>query len=266
MSKFVVVVFPDEAKAQEGARALRALHDEGSLSVYGTAVLVKDANGRVSVEQENRPGPKGAGLGALLGGLAGLLAGPGVALLGAAGGALMGGWRDVLNLGVGTEFVDEASRELTPGKSAVVAEVDEDRVTPLDTRMEALGGVVLRQWRADFEDEQFEKEIDLRTSEVAKLEAERAEASEERKAKLEARADEARSKLKRTYERAEAALDGVEEETKAKVAAVQEQAAKGTADVKARCERRIAEIRADGDKRAAKLKRACDLAREALTP
>jgi uncharacterized membrane protein len=154
MSKFVVVIFPDEAKAQEGMCALRELHAEGSLTSYSEAVLTKNADGKVSMTQEEGPGPRGTALGALLGGLVGLLGGPAVALLDAAGGALMGGWRDVLNLGIGTDFVDEVSRELRPGRSAVVAEVDEDRVTPLDTRMEALGGVVFRQWRADFEDEQ----------------------------------------------------------------------------------------------------------------
>ena len=40
MSKFVVVVFPNEAKASEGLHAFKELDAEDSLTVYG-AVIVK---------------------------------------------------------------------------------------------------------------------------------------------------------------------------------------------------------------------------------
>jgi hypothetical protein len=39
----------------------------------------------------------------------------------------------------------DVATALTPGKYAVVADVDEDWVTPVDTRMEAVGGVVFRR-------------------------------------------------------------------------------------------------------------------------
>src|SRR6185312_14821060 len=123
MTKFVVAIFPDEAKAQEGRRALDALNQEGLLTVYAAALLVKDAQGRVSVKDRVRPGPLGLSLGALVGGLVGLLGGPAVAALGAAAGAVSGSWLDVLHLGTRGEFLDEVSRKLTAGKSAVIAEV-----------------------------------------------------------------------------------------------------------------------------------------------
>jgi uncharacterized membrane protein len=77
-----------------------------------------------------------------------MIGGPAVAAVGAAGGALMGGWRDMLKIGVGFEFLDEASRELRPGRSAVVSVLDEKSETPLDSRMESIGGIVVRT-RAD---------------------------------------------------------------------------------------------------------------------
>ena len=43
------------------------------------------------------------------------------------------------------------------------------RMVPLDTRMEALGGTVLRTWRADFEDEQIEHEIAARRAEFGRI-------------------------------------------------------------------------------------------------
>ena len=264
MSKFVVVVFPNEAKAQEGTRAFRSLHEEGSLSLYGIAVLVKDATGKVETKEEDRPGPRGTALGALLGGLVGLIGGPAVAALGAAGGALAGGWRDALHAGVATDFLDEVSRELRPGRSAVVAEVAEEWVTPLDARMEAIGGVVLRTRPADLEAERIAQEAEGHRADLEQREAERAQAGDQAGMRLQARVDEARAKLRATAERAKAAIDRLEAEADAKLAALQEQATTATADAKGQIEQRITELRADRDRRAAKLRQAWDLAKEAL--
>ncbi len=35
MSKFVVVIFPSESAAYEGTRAIKQLHAEGTLTLYG---------------------------------------------------------------------------------------------------------------------------------------------------------------------------------------------------------------------------------------
>ena len=86
MSKFVVVVFPDEAKASEGLHAFKELDAEDSLTVYAGAVIVKDAEGTVSVKERHGRRPFGAAVGAVLGGLIGLMGGPAVAAVGAAGG------------------------------------------------------------------------------------------------------------------------------------------------------------------------------------
>ena len=72
MSKFVVVIFPTEAKAYEGTRALKELHAEASLAVYGMAVVTKGADGKLTVKQSADAGPLGMGVGALVGGLTGL--------------------------------------------------------------------------------------------------------------------------------------------------------------------------------------------------
>ena len=152
MSKFVVVTLPDEAKAYEGTRALKELHAEGSLTVYGMAVVAKDRDGKVSVKEAAAAGPLGLAVGALVGGLLGILAGPVGAIAGAAGGALVGSYSDLFNLGLGTDFVQKVSAELAPGKTAIIAEVAERWDTPTDSRMAALGGTVLRSWRSDVED------------------------------------------------------------------------------------------------------------------
>jgi uncharacterized membrane protein len=138
MSKFIVVIVPDEAKAYEGSRALRELHAEGSLTLYGMAIVAKAANGNLSVKQSVDEGPLGTAVGSLTGGLIGLLGGPVGAAIGLGAGAWLGTLRDLTYLGVGGDFLDKVSQELTPGRVAIVAEISEDWVTPRDTRMSAL--------------------------------------------------------------------------------------------------------------------------------
>jgi len=81
----------------------------------------------------------------LIGGLAGLPAGPLAAAIGAAGGAIIGGSADLINQRADTEFIDRISRELAVGKTAVVAEVGEDGVIPFEALMTEIGGTVVRQ-------------------------------------------------------------------------------------------------------------------------
>jgi len=264
MSKFVVVIFSNEAKAYEGTRALKELHAEASLALYGMAVVTKGADGKLTVKEAVDSGPLGMGVGALVGGLTGLLGGPPGAAVGMGAGALIGSLGDVFNMGVGTDFLNKVSTELSPGKAAIVAEVAEDWVTPLDTRMGAIGGTVVRQWRMDFEDEMVEKNVKAIEAEIAQLKEEVSHASAENKAKLTARIAEAQAKLKSASERMEAQISRRQHEADAKISMLRGQAAKATASAKAKIDKRINEIRADHERRSAKLKQAWKLTKEAL--
>jgi len=179
MSKFVVIVFPDQQKAEQGKKILDRLNDEGSLDLYAAALVGKDAEGNIVERERKGKGPRGMVLGALVGGLVGLLGGPPVAAVGAAGGAVMGGWRDAMDLGAGFDFLDEVSRELKADRWAVIAELDEEFASPLDARMDAIGGIVLRSWREEFEDGRIRAEIETRRSELARWRSESERASQE---------------------------------------------------------------------------------------
>jgi uncharacterized membrane protein len=266
MSKFVVAIFPSEAKAYEGTRALDELHAEGCLTVYGSAVLAKDANGQLSVKQAADQGPLAVGVGALAGTLIGLLGGPVGAAIGYGSGAMVGALSDIYNSGVSVDFVNSVSEKLTPGKTAVIAEVAEDWVTPLDTRMEAIGGIVMREWRSDFEDEQIEREVNARKADLAKLKEEFASAAEEQRAKLKAQMDAAQTKLSAVAKRAQGRIDQLQEQAQAQaeIKGMQDQATKANRDTKAKLDRQIAEAQAEYKRRSDKLKQAWQLTKEAL--
>jgi uncharacterized membrane protein len=69
MDRMLVVVFENESKAYEGQTALLELDREGSISVYGYAILAKSADGKTTVKQGDEVGPLGALTGTALGSL-----------------------------------------------------------------------------------------------------------------------------------------------------------------------------------------------------
>ena len=265
MDKMIVVVFDSEAKAYEAFRVLGDLHREGSLTVYSGAVIAKDAGGQVSVRQAGDQGPLGTALGMATGALIGALGGPAGLALGAAAGALGGSIVDVVNLGIGEDFLDEISRQLSPGKAAIVAEIEEEWVTPLDTRMEALGGVIHRRPRAEVIDVKMERDAALLQAEFDKLQAEFDQARGEAKAKLQARISEAKVRLEAARDRARTRVDELNREAEAKIQSLQDQASKAAGEAKARLEKQIGEMKADYEARSDKLRQAWQLTREALT-
>lgn len=264
MSKFVVVTFPSEAAAYEGTRAIKQLHAEGTLTLYGMAVLVQEASGNVAIKQAADEGALGVAVGMLTGGLIGLIGGPIGSALGMGTGAMIGGFGDILNLGVRSDFIESVTSKLKPGKAAVVAEIDESWMAPLDTRMESLGGEVIRQWRSDFEDEQLDKEIKEDEAEFAALKDELKQANANSKAAVKKRLDEARAKLEAAGKRAQERQRHLEQEIAAKQKELQAQLARSQAETKANIEKRLAAMQADHKRRAELLKQAWSLTKDAL--
>ena len=264
MSKFVVVILPNETTAYEGIGAFKALHAENSLTVYSMAVVAKDKDGKILVRETDEIGAPSIALGALLGGLIGVFGGPIGIIAGAAGGALIGSMGDLFNLGLSTSFVEKVSTELAPGKTAVIAEVDEAWQTPLDTRMEKLGGVVLRNWRGDFEDEQIAMEIAAAKDSYEHLKAEYVHAKDDTKANLKAKLEQAKTQFESTEMRAKARIKVLDEDLKEKVAVLEKQMGDAEAGAKEKINKKIAELKADYKVRYTKLKQAWDLTKDAL--
>jgi uncharacterized membrane protein len=263
MDKMIVTVFNDERSAYEGARALRELHEEGSLTLYAFTVIFKDTNGVITVKQAADEGPLGTLGGLATGSLIGLLGGPVGVAVGAVAGTLTGSLFDLARLGVSDDFLNEVYLNLVPNKWAVVAEVDEVWVTPLDTRMDVIGGVVFRRGRGEFMDIQIEREIAADKAEIERLETEYKQAVGDAKAKLKVKVDTAR---KRYEDRRELLLKRIEEiqrEGEAKINLLQEQIAKATGQAKANLEKRATDERTKHNARVAKLRQAWQLVKEA---
>jgi uncharacterized membrane protein len=254
MERLLVVVFNDESRAYEGSRALSQLDGEGSIAIHAESVIRKNADGTATVKQAEGDFPIRTIGGTALGGLVGLLGGPAGAALGAAAGSAAGGISDLYAAGVDADFLDDVSATLRPGKCAVVADLSEEWVTPVDTRMETLGGIVFRTARENVEDYQRTQSIEALREEIEQLRAEHARARADQKAKLQAKIDNINIKMQRKLERARQRSEQIKSETDAKVAALQKKAAKSQGDAKAAMEARVARIREEYELAASKLR------------
>ena len=248
MNKVIFVGFDTEQKAYEGGRALHDMHREGTLTLYNDAVVVKEPDGKVAVQRAPDAEPVGAFGGMLTGGLIGLLGGPVGAAVGLGAGTLIGAAFDLTNEGLDRDFVEDVGARLEPGNAAVIAEIDESWQVPLDTRMEALGGKLLRQTRTQIEDAYLERAVDVAQKDLAGLEAEKlaevktaqTEKARKQAEKLQAKIDAAKRKVQEKEAALAAKMQAVKNEGNEKIAVLAAQKATATADSEAALERRLA--------------------------
>jgi uncharacterized membrane protein len=218
MDRMLVVIFPNESKAYEGKKALQQLDGEGSITVYAYAVLAKNADGTATVKQGDDVGPLGTLLGTSLGTLIGALGGPAGMAIGAAAGLGAGSAVDFDNARIGSDFIDDVQKVLSPNKFALIADIEEDWTTPVDTRMEAIGGNVFRRALSEVKDTADDEDIAAMKADLAQLKAEHAKAQADRKAKLQDKINQLDAKiqaqLQKAKERHEAAQRKAQEKVK----------------------------------------------------
>ena len=158
----VIAAFDTRNQAYDAANDINRLN--GGVEVKSGAILEKDPLGNVTaLDAQDLPtawGLGGAAGGALIGALVGLLAGPGAAAAGTAagaaaassgaaagaiGGGATGSLADLTNWGLKADYLDTAATYLLPGKTAVVAEVEEGSTGPIDATVARHGGIVYRE-------------------------------------------------------------------------------------------------------------------------
>jgi uncharacterized membrane protein len=263
-NKILVSVFDSERAAFEGLTALKDLHRGGDITLYASTVIAKDASGKVVVRQTADSGPLGTLVGMVTGGLVGLLGGPAGVVLGAYVGGFGGLMYDLFNAGVSIDFVDEVSASLTPGKAAVVADIDEMWVTPIDTRLGALGATTFRRLPGEVIDTELVRETDAERMELDHLRAELRESSGEAKANVEKAIDGQRRKLEALVDRVDKTLAQQKAEYDARLATLREQHDKAQESQRQRIDARMAELKASREARKAKLEEARRLAKESI--
>ena len=145
----IVAAFNDLNGASQALTSLKEAKKERLIEIEDAAVLTKDADGKVRIKEtaDMRAG-KGATIGAIAGGVVGLLAGPvGWAAL---GGGVIGGLAAKLH---DSGFPDDRLRQLaeglTPDSSALVAVIDHRWVADLERELARQGADVVTEGLRD---------------------------------------------------------------------------------------------------------------------
>ena len=253
MDKMLVAVFESEKQAFAAAGAMNDLREDGILLVYASGVIVKDA-GRISiVEFTNDSAGSDSVLGIATRSLIELLAKPVFSADEVNSQAIADQMMEITNAGVDAVFLDEVARHLSPGKAAIVAEIEEETVTAMDTLIESLGGMVFRCVRCELMFAQIAKELDALHNEIQILEQQMLQSRDGSRIRLQGRLALATTGLHATKERARHRATTIKREAEAKIVLLQERAAKAEAGMKSRFERLADEVRVDYLNRAAKL-------------
>jgi uncharacterized membrane protein len=264
MNKMLIAVFETEAKAYEGLTALKGLHANGDITLYATAVISKDQYGNVRVKDNADQGPIGTGVGLLTGSLIGILGGPVGLAFGALTGTMAGLIYDVNVEDVNTTFAEDVSEAISNGKTAVVCEIDETWTVPVDTKIQALGGLVFRRLRYEVEEEQLNREAEAISNEYSQLMEELEEAREADKAEIRASLENLRNKAKAASDHLKKRMNDSRNQFDAKVSAMKSQMRNANDRRKAKLQKRIDALTEDYTARTAKLKQAAKLVSEAF--
>lgn len=262
MNKVVFVSFKNEKQACEAAEALRELH---TVTLYAGAIIARDANGKIAVRQSLVERPAGTLVGLLIGNLAGLL-GPAAVAVDSGSGALLGAAIDAAKAGITTEFIQAIQNELASGKVGLLAEIDEEWETPIDIRVEALGGTVFRQTRTQLEEAFFEKEIEAHQAELANLESEKmnnakieeGQRSAERNARIQLKIDATRSQIQKKENQLTERIKSLRDEGEARIALLQGQMTTANDEAKVQLDHRLKDIQAEYQLRTERLRQALE--------
>jgi hypothetical protein len=166
-----------------------------------------------------------------MGSLVGLLGGPAGVAIGASAGFGAGAAADIDNARIGDDFMADVTKQLQPNRVALIAEIDEDWITPVDTRMEAIGGTVFRRALSEVTKTSNEEEVNAMKADLAQLKAEHAKAQSDRKAKLQEKVNQLDSKIQAQLQRGEERRKAAARVAQAKTQVLKDKAAAARAKV-----------------------------------
>lgn len=143
----IVAIFNSASPAYETAKAIMDLKDvPGSGFKFKSGIIVgKDASGNISVLESNSHPFQGMKVGAVVGGLIGLIGGAPIAAIGALLGSTMGAIGSAGAAILSSANVTSIKKAMQPGTVAVIVEAEEHNPKAVDDIVAGQGGCVYRQ-------------------------------------------------------------------------------------------------------------------------
>ncbi|MCW5941905.1 MAG: DUF1269 domain-containing protein [Fimbriimonadaceae bacterium] len=264
MNKTLVAIFDNEDAAFGGLTALKELHRNGDITLYDSAVLAKNALGEARLVKAPDDAPTGTFLGMSIGALLGALGGPIGLAVGTATGTLVGATTDVVRDSVDYGFVEQVREMMTPGRVAVVADVEETWVTPVDLAIREKDGIVFRRLRHEVVEDQLAREHAEFEEELRQLKKDLATATGAAEEKIRSRIAAVERSLNESRAQAAARAKKLAAEWAAKREAMEKQLKDANMRERARIKDQMDKAKQDFETRTGKLRQAQQLVVEAI--
>ena len=143
MDQFVALSFPNQARVNEAILTVKKFHARNTNSLYHSAIATKGPDGKLLIHEITAAGHGGTIVAALIGGLAGLPAGPLAVAVMAAGGAMIGGAKDFTAHEHFTALANKIVDNVPIDGALVIADVAEDSLPKFRAILKGVGGSVL---------------------------------------------------------------------------------------------------------------------------
>lgn len=264
MNKTLVAIFDNEDAAFNGLTALKDLHRNGDITLYDSAVIAKTEIGEARIVKAPEDAPTGTFLGLFLGALVGVFGGPVGVAVGTATGALVGASADLVRDSVDYGFVEQVRAAMAPGSVALVADVEETWVTPVNLMIAEHNGIVFRRLRLEVVEDQLAREHAEFEEELKELKAEMATATGDAQARIQARIASVERSLHEIRAQAAARATKLATEWSAKRVAMENQLKDAKMRERARIKNQMDKAKQDFDIRTGKLRQAQQLVVEAI--
>ena len=195
MERLIVGIFNGDAEANKGIHALRQLDQEQTVTIYNSAIVQRNGDGTLTVQQFDEGLLTGVSANAV-GGLIGLLGGADSAPKSALA-ALYDRAR------IGQDFLEYVKTTLSPNKTAIMIDVEEDAISPVDSAIEANGGIVFRRTLPKVGEAIREANIAATKADLELMKVEIASVKGDRAAKLEKRVNDLQTRLDALQDKAD---------------------------------------------------------------
>ncbi len=121
--EIIIAAFKNENAASEALKELKQAKKDGLINIVDAAVLTKNEKGKIKIkETADMGGGKGFAIGAVIGGVIGVLAGP-IGWMALGGGLIGGAAAKFRDGGFSDERLKRVAEGLTPNSSAIIAVV-----------------------------------------------------------------------------------------------------------------------------------------------
>lgn len=159
MSTLIVIVYPDELKAEQVRLDFMKMSEEYLVTLQDAVIAVKKPDGRVKLLQMYHLALGGAISGALWGALIGLIFMMPIfgLVLGAGTGAVAGALSDV---GINDAFMKQLASTLKPGNSALFVLVDSPITDKVMEDLKGTGGTILQSSLSNVDQAKLQKVLD----------------------------------------------------------------------------------------------------------